>query len=82
MTREETAITIEAFIDGTGSPWDWDDFLHTTTKDNLITDIQRQCVSLPDTYPPDKANDYCNDKGIEALRGFIRELRNEHVKGH
>ena len=74
-TREEVANTIEDFITGSGGPWDWDDFISIKLKDPELEKIRLTCVFLSDTHPPKQKNQYCNEEGVEILKGIVRSLR-------
>jgi hypothetical protein len=74
-TREEVAGTIMAFMDGTGGPYDWDDFIcGGNIEDSELESIRARCASLPLEFPPLQEGSYCGDGGIEVMRGFISQL--------
>jgi len=74
--RLEAAKTIEDFIEGTGGIWDWDEFITATKfRDPLVLKIQAECLMTADRYPT--SSGWCNDQGIELMRGFIIELRHK-----
>jgi hypothetical protein len=74
-TRKEVAHTIEAFLGGTGDPYDWDDFIcGGNIKDPALEYIRVRCAALPLEFPPQQDGHYCSDAGFEVLRGFIRQL--------
>ena len=75
MTREEIANTIEGFVNGTGSQWDWDDFTSIRLKDPELEAIREKCVSIRDEYPPSDPHTYCNEAGLEVMRGIVADLR-------
>jgi hypothetical protein len=73
LTREEVADIIEAFLNGTGGRWDWDDFCSIRIKDPDLDAIRRRCADLheEDPYPAQ----YCGPAGVEIVRGFVAALR-------
>ena len=74
-TRADVAGAIKAFVDETGGPYDWDDFIcGGRIKDPKIESIRARCASLPEEFPPLKRGRYCSEAGMEVMRGFIREL--------
>ena len=75
MTRHEVADCIESFLNATGGPWDWDDFIHATIDDPDLTAIQTRCAKLPEEFPPTEPNHYCSAEGFEVLREFVQDLR-------
>ena len=75
LTREQVATTIEAFLDGSGGPWDWDDFTSFSITDPRLDEIRARCDGLSAEFPATEAGHYCGPGGVEVMRGFIRELR-------
>jgi hypothetical protein len=75
MTRDEIANTIEGFVNGTGSQWDWDDFTSIRLKDPELEAIRERCVSIRDEYPPSDPHAYCSEGGLEVMRGIAADLR-------
>ena len=75
MTNEEVAEIIEAFLNGTGGQWDWDDFISVRQKDEYLDNIRTICDNIPLEYPPDKAGHYTNDEGLKKLYAIVKELR-------
>lgn len=77
-TRSEVADTITAFINGTGGPYGWDDFVcGGRIEDPVLEAIRARCAALPDEFPPVRAGTYCNDAGFDVMHGFVRQLRDE-----
>ena len=74
----EVADIIERFLNGSGSKWEWDDFTSGPIKDHLLDRIRIHCSQLAKDYPPTKKGEYTNEKGLEILRRYVRELRVEH----
>jgi hypothetical protein len=75
MTRTEVADKIDAFVNGKGGKWDWDDFVAIRLSDPELDAIRQKCVSVREEYPPTTPGDYCSPAGMEALRGILSELR-------
>jgi len=75
MTSEEVAKTIEAFVNGTGRQWDWDDFTSIRLKDPELEKIRQRCVSIPDEFPPSTRSEYCNASGLQVMRDLAQSLR-------
>ena len=81
MTRKtleklEVAQILEDFLEGTGGPWAWDDFLSVTAvADERLEQIQRHCNLLSEEFPPEKPGEYCSAQGREIIRRYIEELR-------
>ena len=75
MTGEEVANTIDAFVDGTGGRWDWDDFISVPLSDPKLENIRREAASIPSRFPSNRANMWCSFEGIEELRALSRRIR-------
>jgi len=74
MTRDEVAICIRRFLDGTGGNWDWDDFISIKLDDPRLDRVRRTCGELPDRYPPTVRGHYCSDEGLGVLRDLLKQL--------
>jgi hypothetical protein len=76
LTRLEVAELLEGFLDGTGGPWDMDDFTTGMTfKDKRLQEIQVRCANLWHEFPPLRETSYTNEQGIQVMRDYINELR-------
>ena len=75
MTNEDVANIIEAFLNGTGEKWEWDDFISIRQKDIYLENIRNICDTISLKYPSDKAGHYANDEGFKILKEIIKELR-------
>jgi hypothetical protein len=73
--RLEVADIIEAFLDGRGEGWDWDEFISLKLPDPGLEKIRLLCGSLPESYPPTQHGHYCGEEGLELLRTIARDLR-------
>jgi hypothetical protein len=69
------ADTIERFVDGICSRWDWDDFCSAPIIDPQLEAIRLRCAGLPQEFPSAQKGHYCAEAGIEVLRAMVRELR-------
>ena len=72
-TRAEVAIIIEQFLNGTGGPWDWDDFTSIRIDDPELDAIRRRCGELYDE--PNHPGQYCGPDGVAEMRRMIEHLR-------
>jgi hypothetical protein len=75
-TREDVAKSIEDFVNGAGGPWDWDDFVSCRIADEELETIRIKCLRTQSEYPGGP-NRWCNEQGIDVLRGLARQLRGE-----
>ena len=74
-TRTEVLDAITAFVNDTGGPYDWDDFIcGGRIKDPILESIRARCASLPNEFPPSKQGNYCDEAGVAVMRDFIRQL--------
>jgi hypothetical protein len=75
MTYAEVAQSLQTFIDGGGSPWDWDDYISVSFEDPYLRNLQFRMVNLGNEFPPLQKGHYCGPEGIEVIRSYIKELR-------
>lgn len=76
LTKEEVAQILQDFLDGTGNPWAWDDFtLGMTLVDTDLDTIRIKCLGLGEEFPPENRNEYCNERGRQVMRDYVRQLR-------
>ncbi len=75
ISRFEVANIIEAFLDGQGEHWDWDDFISVKLPDPELEKIRLLCSSLPESYPPTQHGHYCGEEGLKLLRTIAHDLR-------
>ena len=66
--------TILDFLDGTGGPWDWDDFISIPTGYPELDAVQGFCLGLPGDYPPTERTSCCNLDGLHELRRKLEQL--------
>ncbi len=74
-SRGEVADTIERFVDGICSRWDWDDFCAAPIIDQQLDAIRLRCVGLPEEFPSGQKGHYCSEAGIAVMREMVRGLR-------
>jgi len=72
---EDVAMTIENFLAGTGNPYDWDDFLSTSTGDERLDEIRDECARVRDRFPPTRPGVWCSDDGAMILQAIAQSLR-------
>jgi hypothetical protein len=73
-TKEEVAETIENFVNGSGGPWDWDDFISLRIANEELEAIRIECLRTQSEYPGGP-NRWCNEEGLEVLRGLAKQVR-------
>ena len=78
-SRGEVADTIERFIDGICSRWDWDDFCTAPIIDFQLDAIRLRCAGLPQEFPSIQKGHYCSEAGFEAMRAMVRDLRKPQI---
>lgn len=77
-TRADVADTLEAFLNGTGRPHDWEAFVARPLGDPHLESIRTRCGHLPVEFPPQRPGQYCSEAGMRTLRSLISELRQGH----
>ena len=50
QAHEEAVFAIEAFVDGRGRAWDWDDYESATQDDPFLESIRLRCCRVPTDY--------------------------------
>ncbi|HEY6070661.1 MAG TPA: hypothetical protein VIU85_04730 [Chthoniobacterales bacterium] len=78
-TPEEVANTIEAFANGGGDQWAWDDFISIRLSDPGLEAVRQKCVAVRDEFPPSDPRAYCSDAGLAAMRQIVQDLRSATV---
>ena len=68
LRREQVAVTIQNFLDGSGGQWDWDDFLSFQIEDPKLEEIRERCNGLSEEFPATEAGHYCGPGGVEVMR--------------
>lgn len=80
-TREEQFAyviqTIRDFLQGTGNPWDWDDFTSVRIGYPELDAVRAFCLELPAKYPPAESMHWCNSEGLRELRRKLEQLESE-----
>lgn len=69
--------TIRDFLHGTGSAWDWDDFISVPIGYPELDAVRGYCLSLPSDYPPTERTAWCNPDGLRELMRKLEELEAE-----
>ena len=78
LGKEEVARYLEDFINGTGTEWDWDDFTSgMSLDDEYLETIRRRVANLGREFPTDKRHKWANEQGLDVIRAYIKELRDE-----
>jgi hypothetical protein len=76
LSREEVAKILQDFLDGTGKTLAWDGFtLGMSFEDEYLENLRLRCANLSREFPPWHPNEYCNERGREVIRQYIKELR-------
>ena len=72
---EDAASEIEAFVEGRGGEWDWDDFTSTSKPDAFLESVRNRCDAVYDEFPATQKGRYCSDEGFDVLRSLARDVR-------
>lgn len=76
MSYAEVADTLEAFLDGTGGQWDWDNYISATFFDDpYLQEVQRRMIYLSDEFPAQKGQGYCSPEGLTVIERYVVDLR-------
>jgi hypothetical protein len=74
-TNQEVGNITDAFVEGTGGWWDWDDFCSFKIEDQELDAVRVKCCNLSFAHPPLPGDGYCNEAGIQLLREIAKDLR-------
>jgi hypothetical protein len=77
VSSEQVRKELQEIIDGR-HPYALDDFISCgSLKDPRLEAIRLRVAQLDEEFPPESKGEYCSPKGIEVIRGYIRELEYE-----
>jgi hypothetical protein len=76
MNYNNMADAIERFVDGTGAPWEWEEyFLATKYDDPFLRHIQERVLAVSFEFPSRSRNEYTSPEGMAVLKSLANELR-------
>jgi oligopeptide transport system permease protein len=76
----KVAAMLEAFVDGTGDSYDWDDFISIPQKDPLLEQVRDRCAGLSWEYQSPTPNRYCSEAGMQVFLEIARQLRSGQMR--
>lgn len=71
----DAADAIEAVILKDDMFSDWENFIDRRSRDREVERIRLHCQRLPEEYPPEHADEYCNVLGMKVLEAYVTQLR-------
>ena len=74
-TDLEVADLIDSFVEGRGSPHDWDAFTSIKIKQRDLDEVRLRCCAIQDEFPPTRDGELCSPEGLAALRELARQVR-------
>ena len=75
MSRRELADEIEAFLNGTGAAWEWDDLCSARLVDPELERLRQECCDVNERFPATSPENFCSDEGMAFLRKVVSHLR-------
>jgi FPC/CPF motif-containing protein YcgG len=76
-SAQEIREQLQEIVDGRNR-WALDDFTSSGSfKDPRFEAIRQRVEQLDVEFPRESPGEYCGPKGIEVIRGYIRELEHE-----
>ena len=79
LNNQELAQILEDFLEGKGNKMAWDGFtLGMSFDDENLEKIRLRCAGLSQEFPPTQRHEYCNEKGRDVLRRYIKQLRSSN----
>ena len=76
-TARDVRGILVRFLDGTATPYEFDDFVSVSIGDPRLDAIRERCDRLRREFPPELPGHYCGEGGVEIMRGFIEELEHD-----
>ena len=77
VSPEHVRAELQRILDGV-DPYAIDDFTSgSRLKDSRLEAIRQRVAQLDMEFPPESKGQYCGSKGIEVIRGYVRELEHE-----
>ena len=77
VSPEQVRKELELILDDK-HPYALDDFISSGRfKDSRLEAIRLRVEQLPVEFPPESKRQYCNPKGWEVIREYVRELEHE-----
>lgn len=73
--RSFVAQTLQAFLDGTSGPWDFDDLVHDKYSDDLAAAAVEAADKMPLEHPSDQTNEFCSLVGLQKIQQLVDELQ-------
>lgn len=81
MTYREVADTLEAFVEGRGGKWDWDNYMSATSfADPYLQHVQERMIHLDDEFPAERGKGFCSPEGMQVIRNYVSQLRERAVQ--
>jgi hypothetical protein len=71
----DAADAIEAFLTNADVFSEWKTFLTTPQDDRRLEQLRKNCVNLPQEYPPEPGCEYCGQEGLDLLESYVKQLR-------
>jgi hypothetical protein len=71
----DAADAIEAFLTNADVFSEWKTFLATPSEDRRLEQLRRNCINLPNEYPPEPGCEYCGQEGLDLLETYVKQLR-------
>ena len=78
-TPSQVASVLEHFLNCSGGPWDWDDFISVSLRDPALDAVRIRCAGLPEEFPSQRPGTYCSEAGLEVIRAYLTRLREAPV---
>jgi len=75
LSRADVERCLRDFIEGSGGPWDWDEFVSFPLSDPALEQVRLTALRVKDDFPATEKGEYCNSEGIAELRRLADELK-------
>jgi hypothetical protein len=77
ISPQQVRKELQEILDGR-APYALDDFISCgSLKNPRLEAIRIRVAQLDEEFPPESKGQYCGPKGIEIIRGYVRELEQD-----
>jgi hypothetical protein len=75
LTAAQVAELIDKFVDGSGGPYDWDDYINIPSRNAALEQIRRDCEEVSERFPPETKTEWCSPAGGAELKRLAQKAR-------
>lgn len=72
--RNRVAEMLRRFVNGTSSPWEFDDFISTPQRDIDLEEARVEILAIPNQFPADTADAFASERGLDRIVEISKKL--------